>query len=717
MQKITKFLRASSHIFIVAMLSVFVLSMSITVQAQSGSLTGQKCPQSVHDGYTAIGPDGNVYPTWHPSVDPATGCWFDHEHGSDPHLFVGFASIGMPGFGYTGTKSGFSEPHEGFKVFVTNNDQHGRAWMIVLHQGTRGPKRALTQFHSLDWYITSTSGQKLVEIHTMADFGYSSPNCSGPGNETPAKFVAIPNSASGYTFSGHQYQRRFVPTTDCASTRVYETWSTRINVGNVFAASPTFDIDNPSTVFNLNNPTEVRYMCEFRSPNEDCASFYNTQWSGNKRGVLQPQQQVSNPGPQEFYADLHGLVVDATAPGALKQFVTNQGWNDQPCFCGLDGFRLPRNSGGIYITPDPGAGLDSFHFGPGAAGGPLPTQPPGPTQTPPASTPMPSATPPVGSDPSVVVFVNPANANPGSQIDVYIGVANVSNLYGLQTQCSVDPNILVGAGHSDGDIFTSSNSFFVDNGFSAGNWTVAASLLQPNPAFSGNGLAYKLKYNVQNAGSSAVTCQAIGVDANGKDLTLKVINGSFNGGIGQQPTSTPIPPTQSPMPATSTPISPTMTLVPPTATQPSTGQLSTITGVMTYQNHPNNAGITVQLVTAESILATVVTNADGRYTFTDVPMGSYGVTAIAPQHLRIGKVVDVTANGQMIDLGTLTLPAGDTDDSGMVDLLDASLVGANFNGAVPPSPINADLNGDGLIDIRDLALIGSNFGLTAPIVK
>jgi hypothetical protein len=235
-------------------------------------------------------------------------------------------------------------------------------------------------------------------------------------------------------------------------------------------------------------------------------------------------------------------------------------------------------------------------------------------------------------------------------------------------------------------------------------------LLQPNPAFTGSAIAYKLKYNVQNTGSSAVTCQALGVDANGKDLALKVINGSFNGGTGQPPTSTPIPPT-------STPIPPTMTMVPATATQPPTTQLSTITGVMAYQNHPNNAGITVQLVTAESILATVVTNADGRYTFTDVPMGTYGVTAVAPQHLRIGKVVDVTADGQMIDLGTLVLPAGDTDDSGMVDLLDASLVGANFNGAVPPSPGNADLNADGLIDIRDLALIGSNFGLTAPVVK
>ena len=50
------------------------------------------CPNSadtarikdIHDSYKVKGPDGKWYPTWHPPVDPATGCKFGHEHGRDP---------------------------------------------------------------------------------------------------------------------------------------------------------------------------------------------------------------------------------------------------------------------------------------------------------------------------------------------------------------------------------------------------------------------------------------------------------------------------------------------------------------------------------------------------------------------------------------------------------------------------------------------------------
>lgn len=42
------------------------------------------CTQAVHDAYSVIGPDGKRYPTWHPPVDPKTGCSFGHEHGRDP---------------------------------------------------------------------------------------------------------------------------------------------------------------------------------------------------------------------------------------------------------------------------------------------------------------------------------------------------------------------------------------------------------------------------------------------------------------------------------------------------------------------------------------------------------------------------------------------------------------------------------------------------------
>ncbi len=42
------------------------------------------CTKAIHDAYSVIGPDGKRYPTWHPPVDPKTGCSFGHEHGRDP---------------------------------------------------------------------------------------------------------------------------------------------------------------------------------------------------------------------------------------------------------------------------------------------------------------------------------------------------------------------------------------------------------------------------------------------------------------------------------------------------------------------------------------------------------------------------------------------------------------------------------------------------------
>jgi hypothetical protein len=46
------------------------------------------CTKAQHDAYFVIGPDGKKYPTWHPPIDPVTGCSFGHEHGRDPKQSV-----------------------------------------------------------------------------------------------------------------------------------------------------------------------------------------------------------------------------------------------------------------------------------------------------------------------------------------------------------------------------------------------------------------------------------------------------------------------------------------------------------------------------------------------------------------------------------------------------------------------------------------------------
>ena len=85
-------------------------------------------------------------------------------------------------------------------------------------------------------------------------------------------------------------------------------------------------------------------------------------------------------------------------------------------------------------------------------------------------------------------------------------------------------------------------------------------------------------------------------------------------------------------------------------------------------------------------------------------------------YLSLGYKTAIAADSKGVDVGTLTLRAGDIDGNQMIDLTDAGFVGANFNNPVPPSPDQADLNKDKVVDIRDLVLVGSNFGLKGPII-
>jgi hypothetical protein len=104
-------------------------------------ISGEPCPAWVHNGYVAVGPDGNEYPTWHPPVDPVYGCYFDHEHGVEPA--AGQTRV-EPLFGYIGAVGGFSEPHAGFKVFTfecgASGDQGPNQFeaVVVMHMGTSG---------------------------------------------------------------------------------------------------------------------------------------------------------------------------------------------------------------------------------------------------------------------------------------------------------------------------------------------------------------------------------------------------------------------------------------------------------------------------------------------------------------------------------------------------------------------------------------------------
>ncbi len=347
------------------------------------------------------------------------------------------------------------------------------------------------------------------------------------------------------------------------------------------------------------------------------------------------------------------------------------------------------------------------------------TIPPTSTVIPATNTPViPTNTPPAPTSPTLKAEFVPPAANPGETVSIQLNLYNVANVYGLQATCQVNPAVLTGSTYSEGE-FNSGNSFFVDHQFqSDGSWLVAASRLQPSTPINGNVTAFNLNYTVTGTGDSTVTCSALAVDQNGREVALVVENGAFDGieppleteePTAAPPTLTPtvtvIPPTETPLP-THTPEVPANTPVP--------AALSSINGSVAYQNRPDNAGIKVALIEPQGTPPVeLVTNADGSFSFTDVPVGEYTLQYSAAGHLAVTQqAVIVASDGLIVDAGTRTLRAGDTDQNGAIDLQDAALIGANFGISVPPAPSTTDLNGDAVVNISDLVLVGGNFGLT-----
>ncbi len=332
----------------------------------------------------------------------------------------------------------------------------------------------------------------------------------------------------------------------------------------------------------------------------------------------------------------------------------------------------------------------------------------------------------LASGTTLTVAVTPTSGLVGSSVAVVLNLSNATNLYGLQVDCTVSPSVLAGQTRTDGTIFTSGSSFILDSDpQSSGIWSVSGSLLNPAPAFNGAATAFTLNYNVVGAGDSPINCEAMAVDADGNLITVTVVNSSFSAAVPatatSTPTGTPIPPTSTPMPTavpptatpTSTPVPPTNTPVPPTAT-PTTG---TISGTVKYEKRTSQAGISVTLLAGGATGTSsgqTTTGADGAFQFANVAAGAYAVKMEAAGHLSAVYTFTLGAGG--ITLNAVTLVAGDADGSGVIDLVDAGTIGANYKMPAPPAPTSADFNGDDSVNLIDLVLIGKNFGKTAQII-
>ncbi|MCX8089133.1 MAG: hypothetical protein N3C58_07645 [Meiothermus ruber] len=273
---------------------------------QPTPVAGQACPDWVHNRHVVKGPDGELYATWHPQIDPEYGCYFDHDHGDDPRTSL--ANPELPPFGYVGKLAGMPEAHEGFKVFVANrntrNDEDRVALTstrIVAHMGTGGVRRYSVRQHSLMFDLVAPSGHR-VSVQGMADTGLVGSICqrdltlgdADPSNDIGRTVMTLPGTGCHSNSPGS----------------LYEIWAFRLRLADkaeVVASTAVFD---PITTMNPANLAELHYT-------EQVFSGFSGLRGCDREAYHGPVYWYNRNGPEVFYTDAFGR-----PGGPIRQLVS-----------------------------------------------------------------------------------------------------------------------------------------------------------------------------------------------------------------------------------------------------------------------------------------------------------------------------------------------------------------------------------------------------------
>jgi hypothetical protein len=333
------------------------------------------CTPEVHNRYSTVGPDGKRYPTWHPPVDPLTGCTFGHEHGRDPrgsrlHREVGDIPFGFANERLDAAGIGLTrhEDHVGHKI-EWENDLNIRVSgaagavldlscdvLVKLHQGTHSKDAFTNNLHELVYHIKCTDRTELhvTMLSTIGRPGEFERSCGG----TVQAGVASPaNSPAG---GG----RRRIPDASCVIPRIlvgpgrssdfgslHESWETSNEIktadGKRLAFfNPYFQVFRPSRIFDPEMPGFVGRplaLCAMALPGDlrarggECTGATTgngtqlgiafddpaSRFNGVRRQVDINHNTLNNAGgPTVWYTDPLGRNARTTPfPGSIRQFV------------------------------------------------------------------------------------------------------------------------------------------------------------------------------------------------------------------------------------------------------------------------------------------------------------------------------------------------------------------------------------------------------------
>jgi len=272
----------------------------------------------------------------------------------------------------------------------------------------------------------------------------------------------------------------------------------------------------------------------------------------------------------------------------------------------------------------------------------------------------------------------------GTEVVVTVMVSNVSDLYGAELGLTFDATLLQvkdaddeagnGIQVSPGDLlgagFQGENA--ADN--AAGTVRFGASLVNPAPAINGGGGLLEITFVTQGAGVAPVSLtEAILSDTDGQTILAN-----------RDPETVDI------------------TIV----------DTGVFRGRVFLQGRSTYAG---GVVWAGS--SSAGTAADGSFSLTAAGGASYTVRTEMPRYLDAEKRGLLLAMAQTVGLATVTLPGGDANDDGVINILDLAIIGSAF-GSAPAGgkwDARADINDDGLVNVLDLSITGGNFGRSEPV--
>ena len=340
-------------------------AMALGLWSPSGPDT---CSAEIHDGYQTVGPDGLRYPTWHPPVDPTTGCTFGHEHGRDPSGSTLFAEVGAIPFGYANEhleRSGFGahrhEDHVGHKIEWENDmpmrsGDSGTTTLSVtcdvltkLHQGTHSPDAFTNNLHEVVYHVRCSDGT-----------GFSATLLTPIG--TPGEMVAACERDRSFAVgtavpanSPNGGGRRAVPDAGCVGTHVLrsdgerprfdalkESWevsaSLRAENGRTLASfNPYYQVIDPSRYFDpalersMGRPIDLCYdasvagrdRCEGLPAEVVGWDDPRSPFKGVRRFVDVNGNRVKNAdGPEVWYTDPLGRNGRMEPfPGSIRQWI------------------------------------------------------------------------------------------------------------------------------------------------------------------------------------------------------------------------------------------------------------------------------------------------------------------------------------------------------------------------------------------------------------